>query len=151
MKLWRFDDIQVAQALNACPPHGSIIRKECLMFVIHFVDFVALVRCIWSLLCFLICWNVFQQVKRCLLICWMDFQQVKRLATIVLNCDLFNQLIYFLIDLFRLSQVKSIDWFVNQLVKFCNSLTISVVIFEREVTWSFLARNCSRNQGNLSL
>jgi len=43
MKLWRFDVIHVEQALNACPPHGSIIRKECLMFVIHIVDLVALV------------------------------------------------------------------------------------------------------------
>jgi len=28
----------------------------------------------------------------------MNFQQVKRLAAVVLNYDLFNQLIYFLID-----------------------------------------------------
>jgi len=46
MKLWRFDGIHVEQALNACPQHGSIIRKECLMFVIHMVDLVALVWCI---------------------------------------------------------------------------------------------------------
>jgi len=43
MKLWRFDVIYVEQALNACTPHGSIIRKECLMFIIHIVDLVALV------------------------------------------------------------------------------------------------------------
>jgi len=28
----------------------------------------------------------------------MDFQQVKRLAAVILNCDLFNHLTYFLID-----------------------------------------------------
>jgi len=72
MKLRRFYGTYVEQALNTCPPHESIIRKECLMFVIHIVDLVALVKCIWSLLCFLICWNIFQQVKMCLLICWMD-------------------------------------------------------------------------------
>jgi len=56
VELWRFDIIHVEQTLNMCPPHESIIRKECLMFVIHIVDLVALVWCIWSLLCFLICW-----------------------------------------------------------------------------------------------
>ena len=139
MKLWRFDGIHVWQALNACPPHGSITRKECLMFVIHIVDLVALVWCIWSLLCSLICWNIFQQVKMCLLICWMVFQLVKRLVVVVLNCDLFNQLIYFLIGWFHLSQVKSTGWFGNQPVEFRNSLTISVVIFEREVTRPFFS------------
>ena len=44
-----------------------------------------------------------------LLICWMDFQQVKMLVAVILNCDLFNQVIYFLIDWFHLSQVKSTD------------------------------------------
>jgi len=78
------------------------------MFVIHIVDLLALIWCIWSLLCFLICWNVFQQVKMCLLICWMVFQQVKRLAAVVLNYELFNQLIYFLIDWFHLSRGKPI-------------------------------------------
>jgi len=34
---------QVEQTLNACPPHGSIIRKECLMVVIHIIDLIALV------------------------------------------------------------------------------------------------------------
>jgi len=33
----------------------------------------------------------------------MNFQQVKRFVAIVLNCDLLNQLIYFLIDWFHLS------------------------------------------------
>jgi len=28
----------------------------------------------------------------------MDFQQVKMLVAVILNCDLFNQVIYFLID-----------------------------------------------------
>jgi len=41
---------------------------------------------------------VFEQVKMSLLIYSMVFQQVKRLVAVVLNCDLFNQLIYFLID-----------------------------------------------------
>jgi len=74
MKLWRFDVIHVEQALNVCPPHGSIIRKECLMLIIHIVDLVALMWCNWSLLCLLICWNIFQHVKMCLLICWMNYQ-----------------------------------------------------------------------------
>jgi len=120
------------------PSTWLIIRKECLMFIIHIVDLVALVRCIWFLLCFLICWNSFQQIKMCRLIYWMDVQQIKRLVVVVLNCDLFNQLIYFLIDWFHLSQVKSTYWFGNQPAEFRNSLTISVVIFKREVTRPFL-------------
>jgi len=28
MKSWRFDVAHVEQALNACPPYGSIIRKK---------------------------------------------------------------------------------------------------------------------------
>ena len=67
----------------------------------------------------------------------MNFQQVKRLAAVVLNYDLFNQLIYFLIDWFHLRQVKLTHWFGNQLVEFRNSLTISATVFEREVTLSF--------------
>jgi len=43
MKLRRFDGIHVDQVLNACPPHGLIIRREYLMFVIHMVDLVALI------------------------------------------------------------------------------------------------------------
>ena len=35
--------------------------------------------------------------------------------------------------------MKSTDWFGNQPVEFRNSLTISIVIFEREVTWSFFS------------
>ena len=109
------------------------------MFVIHIVDLVALIWYILSLLCFLICRMVLQHVKMSLLMCWMVFQQVKRLATVVLNYDLFNQFIYFLVDWFHLSKVKSTDWFGNQHVEFRNSLTISAVIFEREVTWSFFS------------
>jgi len=38
MKLWRFDVTHVEQALNVCPPYGSIIKKTNLKIVIHFVD-----------------------------------------------------------------------------------------------------------------
>ena len=82
---------------------------------------------------------VFQQVKMSLLISWIVFQQVKRLAAVVLNCNKFNKLIYFLIDWFHLIQVKSTNWFGNQPVEFRNSLTISAVIFERELFWSFFS------------
>ena len=67
----------------------------------------------------------------------MGFQQVKRLVAVVFDYDLFNQLIYFLIDWFHLSQVKSTDWFGYQAVEFHNSLTINVLIFKREVTRPF--------------
>ena len=110
MKERRFNDMHVDQGWNVCSPHGYIIKKVYLKFVIHIVDLVALISCIWSLLCFLICWMVFQQVKMSLLVCLMVFQQVKRLGTVVLNCNKFNPLIYFLIDWFHLSQVKSTDW-----------------------------------------
>ena len=56
----RFDGIHVDQSWNVCSPHGYIIKKVYLMFVIHILNLVALIRCIWSLLCFLICWMVFQ-------------------------------------------------------------------------------------------
>jgi len=68
------------------------------------------------------------------------FLKVKRLVAVVLNCNKFNQLIYFLIDIFHLRKVKSTDCFGNQIVEFCNSLTIKAVIFETEVCWSFLKR-----------
>jgi len=146
----RFDDIYVDQAWNVCSPYSYIIKKVYLMFVIHIVDLIALIRCIWSLVCILIYWMVFQQVKMSLLVYWMVFQQVKRLVAVVLNCNKFNQLIYFLIDWFHLSQVKSTDWFGNQPVEFRNSLTIRAVIFEREVFWSFLAQNYFGNSWKLS-
>jgi len=125
MKERRFDGIHVDQGWNVCSPHSYIIKKVYLNFVIHIVDLVALIRCICSLLCFLIC--------------WMVFQQVKRLAAVVLNCNKFIQLIYFLIDWFHLSQVKSTDWFGNQPIEFRNSLTIRAVILERDVFWSFFS------------
>jgi len=43
MKIRRFEGIHVDQVFNACPPHGLIIRREYLIFVIHFVDLGALV------------------------------------------------------------------------------------------------------------
>jgi len=50
MKSWRFGVAHIEQALNACPQYGSMIRKTSLMFVTHFVDHLACIRCIWSLL-----------------------------------------------------------------------------------------------------
>jgi len=47
MKERRFDDIHVDQGWNLCSPHSYIIKKVYLNFVIHIVDLVALVRCIW--------------------------------------------------------------------------------------------------------
>ena len=73
MKDRRFDGIHVDQGWNMCSPRGYIIKKVYLMFVIHIVDLVALIRCLWSLLCFLICWMGFQQVKMSLLVYWMVF------------------------------------------------------------------------------
>jgi len=122
---WRFDGIHVDQGWNVCSPHGYIIKKVYLMFVIHIVDLVALIRCIWSLMY--------------LLICWMVFQRVRRLVAIILNYNKFNQLIYLLIEWFHLSQVKSTDWFGNQPIEFRNNLTIRVVIFEKEELWSFFS------------
>jgi len=92
MKERWFDD-NVDQGWNVCSPCSYIIEKVYLKFVIHIVDLVALIRCIWSYVCLLICWMVFQQVKMSLLVCWMVFQQVKRLAAVVLNYNKFNQLI----------------------------------------------------------
>ena len=132
----RFDDIHVDQGWNVCSPHCYIIKKVYLKLVIHVVYLVALIICIWSLVCLLICWMIFQHVKMSLVICWMVFQQVKRLAVVVLNCNKFNQLICFLIDWFHLSQVKSTNWFGNQPVEFHNS-----VIFEKELFWSFFSAN----------
>ena len=131
----RFDDIHGDQGWNVCSPCSYIIKKVYLLLVIHVVDLKALIRCSLVFIVFLICWMVFQQVKMSLLVCWMVFQHVKRLVAVVLNCNKFNQLIWFLIDWFHLSQVKSTDWFENQLVEFRNSLTIKVVIFERECCW----------------
>jgi len=54
MKERKFDGIHVDQGWNVCSPHSYIIKKVYLKFVIHIVDLVALIRCIWSLLCFLI-------------------------------------------------------------------------------------------------
>ena len=48
----RFDGIHVDQGWNVCFPHSYIIRKVYLKFVIHVVDLVALIRCIWSLVSF---------------------------------------------------------------------------------------------------
>jgi len=73
MKLWRIDVTYVEQALNVCLPYGSIIKKTSLKIVNLFVDHLACIRCIWSLLCFLIYWNLFEHIKMCLLICWMNF------------------------------------------------------------------------------
>jgi len=83
MKERRFDDIHVDQGWNVCSPHSYIIKKVYLKFVIHIVYLVALIRCIWSEVCLLICWMVFQQVKMSLLVCWMIFQQVKKLVAVV--------------------------------------------------------------------
>ena len=77
MKERRFDGMHVDQDWNVCSPHSYIIKKVYSKFVIHIVDLVALIRCIWSYVCLLIYWMVFQQVKMSLLICWMVFQQVK--------------------------------------------------------------------------
>jgi len=55
MKERRFDGMHVDQGWNVCSPHSYIIKKVYLKFVIHIVDLVALIRCIWSLLYFLIC------------------------------------------------------------------------------------------------
>jgi len=52
MKIWRFDDARVDQALYACPLFGSITGKTSLKIVIHIVDHLALIRCIGSLLSF---------------------------------------------------------------------------------------------------
>jgi len=49
----RFDDIHVDQGRKVCSPHSYIIKKVYLIFVIHIVDLVALIRCIWSLVCLL--------------------------------------------------------------------------------------------------
>ena len=70
MKIRRFDGIHVDQGWNVCSPHGYIIKKMYLKFVIHILDLITLIRCIWSLVCLLICWMVFQQVKMSLLIFW---------------------------------------------------------------------------------
>jgi len=43
MKERRFDDIHVNQGWNVCSPHGYIIKKVYLNFVIHIVDLVALI------------------------------------------------------------------------------------------------------------
>jgi len=48
MKERRFDDIDVDQGWNMCSPHSYIIKKVYLKFVIHILDLVALIRCIWS-------------------------------------------------------------------------------------------------------
>jgi len=56
MKERRFGGVYVDQGWNMCSPHSYIIKKVYLKFVIHFVDLVALIRCIWSLLGCLICW-----------------------------------------------------------------------------------------------
>jgi len=58
----RFDGIHVDQGWNVCFPHSYIIKKVYLKFVIHIVDLVALIRCIWSLVCPLICWMIFQHI-----------------------------------------------------------------------------------------
>ena len=55
MKERTFDDIHDDQGWNVCSPHSYIIKKVYFLFVIHIVDLVALIRCIWSLLCVLIC------------------------------------------------------------------------------------------------
>ena len=44
----RFDDIHVDQGSNVCSLCSYIIKKVYLKFVIHIVDLVALIRCIWS-------------------------------------------------------------------------------------------------------
>jgi len=46
MKIWRFDVTRVDQALYACPLSGSIMEKTSLKIVIHFVNHLALIRCI---------------------------------------------------------------------------------------------------------
>jgi len=55
MKERRFDDNHVDQGWNVCSLYGYIIKKVYLKFVIHIIDLVALIRCIWSLFYFLIC------------------------------------------------------------------------------------------------
>jgi len=42
--------------------HGKNKLGDCYFFIDH----LALIRCIGSLLCILICWNIFQRVKWCL-------------------------------------------------------------------------------------
>ena len=43
IKIRRFDGIHVDQGWNVCTPHGYIIKKVDLKFVIHIVDLVALI------------------------------------------------------------------------------------------------------------